>query len=126
MIVPSFLLAITAFAVAEASSIFSVGNGLSVRRGAEANGSPGSVCYADAYNNLGNNWNRTYTNTEPQQLHISLTDDAIFARVQFATLGEIKKSILQYWPKKDHQDRHEFKKSTITIKGEVKKKSITI
>ncbi len=119
MIGPYFLLAIALFAVAETSSLFSVGNGLSSRKSEEVNGSPGMMCYADAYNSLGNNWNRTYTNNEPQQLHISLTDDATFARVQFATLGEIKNSYLQYWPKKQNHGHHLSKKAAITIKGEV-------
>lgn len=78
------------------------------------NGSPGSVCYADAYNNLGNNWNRTYLSTEPQQVHMSLLDDSKFFRVQFATLEEIDESILSYWPK--NHGRHSPKKTTLTGK----------
>ncbi|KAG1057141.1 hypothetical protein G6F46_001024 [Rhizopus delemar] len=78
------------------------------------NGSPGSVCYADAYNNLGNNWNRTYLSTEPQQIHMSLLDDSKFFRIQFATLEEIDESILSYWPK--NHGRHSPKKTTLTGK----------
>lgn len=117
MIIPSFILFAASFAVAKASSIFPGGNELVARKSdIKYNGSPGAVCYADAYNNLGNNWNHTYTDFEPQQIHLSLTDDAKYARVQFATLGEIKHSVLQYWPKTHN---HKHKKSITTIKGEV-------
>lgn len=84
------------------------------------NGSPGIMCYADTYNKLGNSWNRTYTSTEPQQIHISLTDDARYARVQFATLGKIRYSLLQYWPKRTSNHHHLFDDRTL-IKGEVYK-----
>lgn len=113
MIIPSFILFAASFAIAKASSIFPDGNELVARKSdIKSNGSPGAMCYADAYNNLGTNWNRTYTDFEPQQIHISLTDDAKHARVQFATLGEIKHSVLKYWPKS-------HKKSITTIQGEV-------
>lgn len=115
MIIPSFLVAIASFAVAEASSLLSPRAALERRD--DINGSPGNVCYADAYNALGNNWNHTYALSEPQQIHISLTDDAKFARVQFATLGQIQESVLQYWPKKDNNGRHH---SSTAVKGEVK------
>lgn len=78
----------------------------------EPNGSPGNVCYADAYNNLGNNWNRTYGPYEAQQIYLALTDDAETARVQFATLNEIEKSVLQYWPIK-------HPKKSVTVYGKV-------
>ena len=78
----------------------------------EPNGSPGQICYADAYNSLHGNWNKSYSTNDPQQIYISLTDDANFARVQFATLGEIKESILEYWPKDN-------KRKSITIQGKV-------
>jgi hypothetical protein len=116
MIIPSFLLAIASFAVAEASSLLSP-RGLVERD--NINGSPGNVCYADTYNALGNNWNHTYTAFEPQQIHISLTDDSKNARVQFATLGQVDHSVLQYWPKKDTH-RTAPPKNIVTIKGEVK------
>ncbi|RCH96017.1 hypothetical protein CU097_011539 [Rhizopus azygosporus] len=79
-----------------------------------ANGSPGAVCYADAYNDLGNNWNHTYAPTEPQQIHMSLADDSKFARVQFATLDSIDSSVLAYWPKK--QGNYAQKNTTVTGK----------
>jgi hypothetical protein len=80
----------------------------------EANGSPGSMCYADAYNTLGNDWNKTYATTEPQQIQLALTDDAQFARVQFATLGQVDHSILRYWPSKTGN-----RKATTTVQGKV-------
>jgi hypothetical protein len=117
MIIPSFLVAIASFAVAEASSILSSSSGL-VERAASApviNGSPGVMCYADAYNTIpGYNWNHTYTATEPQQVHISLTDDSKTARVQFATLGQIDQSILEYWPKQSGS------KNKVTLNGQVR------
>lgn len=117
MIIPSFILFAASIAVAKASSIFPGGNELVARKSdIKYNGSPGAVCYADAYNSLENNWNHTYTDFEPQQIHLSLTDDAKYARVQFATLGEIKHSVLQYWPK-TYFNKHI--KSITTIKGEV-------
>ncbi|GAA5815790.1 hypothetical protein MFLAVUS_009305 [Mucor flavus] len=91
--------------------------GLKTPLGVEPNGSPGMMCYADSYNVLGNNWNRTYTAYEPQQIHISLTDDAKYARVQFATLGSIRYSILQYWPKRNN-DHHHLYRDKIIVKGE--------
>ncbi|CEP17620.1 hypothetical protein [Parasitella parasitica] len=66
----------------------------------EPNGSPGQMCYADAYNSIHGDWNKSYSAQDPQQIYISLTDDANSARVQFATLGEIEESVLVYWPKK--------------------------
>lgn len=87
-----------------------------------ANGSPGAVCYADAYNDLGNNWNHTYAPTEPQQIHMSLADDSKFARVQFATLDSIDSSVLAYWPKK--QGNHAQKNTTIT--GKVRYKTLSL
>lgn len=110
------------YALVEASTISS---GLLKRQQPTAddifNGSPGFMCYADSYNALGNNWNRTYSLLEPQQLHISLTDDATHARVQFATLGEIQNSVLNYWPKKDNYVHRSLRasKNKISIKGEV-------
>lgn len=86
---------------------------VSAKAADEANGAPGQICYADAYNSVHGGWNRTYAPSDPQQIYISLTDDADFARVQFATLGEIKQSILQYWPKHN-------KRKSITIQGQVK------
>lgn len=120
MIVSLLLFTITFFALlAEASP-----KGLSKRQSIAdeiVNGSPGAMCYADNYNTLGNNWNHTYSFSEPQQLHISLTDDAKYARVQFATLGEIHNSVLQYWPKKETNGRRrsQSSKNRISIKGEV-------
>lgn len=116
MIIPLFVLAVASFAVAEASSLLSAPIAGGLTRRDDINGSPGNVCYADMYNAIGNNWNHTYTPSEPQQIHISLTDDAKNARVQFATVGQIDQSILQYWPKKE--GHHATKKAT-TIKGEV-------
>ncbi|KAI8378248.1 Metallo-dependent phosphatase-like protein [Choanephora cucurbitarum] len=66
----------------------------------EANGAPGQVCSADAYNTLDPNWNRTYGIQEPQQILLSLTDDSHAMRVQFSTLGPVDHSILRYWPSK--------------------------
>ncbi|KAI8645371.1 Metallo-dependent phosphatase-like protein [Parasitella parasitica] len=77
----------------------------------EPNGSPGQMCYADAYNSVHGDWNKSYSTQDPQQIYISLTDDANSARVQFATLGEIKESILVYWPK-------ENKGKSATIQGQ--------
>jgi hypothetical protein len=82
------------------------------KRAAVFNGSPGYMCYADSYNDLGNNWNRTYALNEPQQIYLALTDDAVTARVQFATLGEIEKSVFQYWPVKNS-------KKSVTVYGKV-------
>jgi hypothetical protein len=62
-------------------------------------GAPGTQCYADPYNSLGNDWNKTYGATEPQQLHMSWMDESNYARIQFATLDKIEKSVLVYWPK---------------------------
>lgn len=124
MIVSVFLFAISFFGLVESYSIFS-SNELDKRQLMTEevfNGSPGFMCYADNYNILGNNWNHTYTMSEPQQIHISLTDDATHARVQFATLGEIDDSVLTYWPKKEnrnHNRGHRASKNKITIKGEV-------
>ncbi|KAK4517152.1 uncharacterized protein ATC70_000483 [Mucor velutinosus] len=84
---------------------------VSAKATVEANGAPGQMCYADAYNSVHGGWNRTYAPNDPQQIYISLTDDADFARVQFATLGEIKQSTLQYWPKHN-------KRKSVTIQGQ--------
>ncbi|KAI8086736.1 Metallo-dependent phosphatase-like protein [Halteromyces radiatus] len=55
----------------------------------------------DQYNTFGNvNWNRTYGPTEPQQIHISLANDAKYAKVQFATSQAIQGGQLKYWSKK--------------------------
>ncbi|KAG1467160.1 hypothetical protein G6F56_004568 [Rhizopus delemar] len=81
------------------------------RRDTIENGSPGYVCYADMYNNLGNDWNRTYLPTEPQQIHTSLLDDSKFLRVQFATLAQVDQSVLIYWPKND--GIHPSRKTTV-------------
>ncbi|KAI7890591.1 Metallo-dependent phosphatase-like protein [Mucor mucedo] len=60
--------------------------------------------------------------SEPQQLHISLTDDATHARVQFATLGKIQDSVLAYWPKREYRNYHHrsnrASKNKIFLKGE--------
>ncbi|CAO3623037.1 unnamed protein product [Cunninghamella echinulata] len=62
-------------------------------------GSPGVLPAPDQYNSF-TNWNRTYAPTEPQQIHISLGNDARYAKIQFATAAPIKGGILKYWPKK--------------------------
>ncbi|OZJ02775.1 hypothetical protein BZG36_03480 [Bifiguratus adelaidae] len=61
-------------------------------------GGPGELATRDLYN-ANTNWNRTYAPAEPQQIHISITDNAQYAKVQFATLEEIKTPLFQYWPK---------------------------
>ncbi|KAI9261716.1 Metallo-dependent phosphatase-like protein [Sporodiniella umbellata] len=76
------------------------------------NGSPGLVCHPDAYNSLGHDWNRTYSATEPQQVHTSLLEDSKAIRVQFATLSPISQSVLAYWPKSDGLDSS--KKTLVT------------
>ncbi|CAO3646222.1 unnamed protein product [Cunninghamella blakesleeana] len=63
-------------------------------------GSPGVLPAPDKYNTFGVDWNRTYAPTEPQQVHISLGNDAKFIRIQFATLAPIKGGILKYNEKK--------------------------
>jgi hypothetical protein len=120
MIIPSFLVAIASLAVAEASFVLSSSSssGLIERAsgGPVIPGSPGNMCYADAYNTIpGYNWNYTYATTEPQQIHISLTDDSKTARVQFATLGQIDQSILEYWPKKQSGS-----KNKVALNGQVR------
>ncbi|ORY93554.1 Metallo-dependent phosphatase-like protein [Syncephalastrum racemosum] len=67
---------------------------------AEAAGSPGVAAVPDKYNTLpGVDWNRTYAPTEPQQIHLSFGSESKYARVQFATLEQVDKAILRYWPK---------------------------
>lgn len=96
-----------------AASLVSAAAVLGPRSEAEPNGSPGLMCYADVYNTLGSNWNKTYASVEPQQIHLSLTDDAQFVRVQFATLEQVDHSILKYWPSKGRSKR------VTTVEGKV-------
>ncbi|KAI7884965.1 Metallo-dependent phosphatase [Lichtheimia hyalospora FSU 10163] len=51
---------------------------------------------------LGVEWNRTYGQTEPQQIHLSFGSDSKYARIQFATLSPIDQAVLKYWPKSRH------------------------
>ncbi|KAI8579348.1 hypothetical protein K450DRAFT_242849 [Umbelopsis ramanniana AG] len=64
---------------------------------AQLKGGPGAQWDYDQYN-VGD-WNRTYGITEPQQIHISISSQAEYAKVQFATQGEVHTAILNYWPK---------------------------
>lgn len=118
MVIPSFLVAITTLAVAEAASIFSSTGALASSSSIErrldlfTNGFPGLKCKPDAYNTLDSDWNRTYAPSDPQQILISITDDAKNVRFQFATLGPIDHSVVQFWPKNNSAQ-------TTTIKGEV-------
>lgn len=121
MVITSFLVAIATFAVAEATSVLAPRGLVERVSGPPAPGAPGVMCYADNYNTIpGYNWNHTYTATEPQQVHISLTDDAKTARVQFATLGQIEQSVLDYWPK---QSGNKNKNKFTTITGQVSRKN---
>ncbi|OZJ01912.1 hypothetical protein BZG36_05102, partial [Bifiguratus adelaidae] len=69
-------------------------------------GGPGELATRDIYNDNSdnNNWNRTYAPAEPQQIHISITDNAEYAKVQFATLEEVKTPLFQYW-EQNHQSK---------------------
>jgi hypothetical protein len=60
-------------------------------------GGPGGQWDYDQFN-VGD-WNRTYGATEPQQIHISISSEAEYAKVQFATQEEVESAILNYWPK---------------------------
>lgn len=73
-----------------------------VRRQSEVElpGSPGEYSAPDYYNtHTGVDWNRTYGAHEPQQIHLSLTSESKYARVEFATLESVSKAIFKYWPK---------------------------
>jgi hypothetical protein len=108
MLIQSLLFSLAVLVVTSATALIP-------RTKGEANGSPGLMCYADAYNTLNNDWNKTYTSTEPQQIQLSLTDDAQYARIQFATLGQVDLSILKYWPSKAYS-----KRKAITVEGKVR------
>ncbi|KAF7731024.1 hypothetical protein EC973_001070 [Apophysomyces ossiformis] len=76
-------------------------------------GGPGKWSVPDLYNTMiGDDWNRTYGPAEPQQIHLSLASEAKYAKVQFATTSETKRSFLRYWPKT--QDSREDR---VTITG---------
>lgn len=109
-------------ALANAASVFTEGGSLADKLEKRitlfTNGFPGLKCNADAYNVLDKNWNRTYTEFEPQQIHISITDEAQNVRVQFVTLSPINHSVLKYWLKSGSSS------SATTIKGEVNERKI--
>lgn len=78
-------------------------------------GSPGVLPAPDQYNSF-ISWNRTYAPTEPQQIHISLGNDAKYAKIQFATTAPIKGGILKYWPKKHAKKPVVIKQSDVSDK----------
>ncbi|KAI9310821.1 Metallo-dependent phosphatase-like protein [Dichotomocladium elegans] len=61
-------------------------------------GSPGTRAVPDTYNDYGDTWNRTYSATEPQQIHIAWLPDGVACRIQFATHAPTDDAILEYWP----------------------------
>jgi hypothetical protein len=65
-------------------------------------GGPGQLWKYDEFNS--GDWNRTYGSTEPQQVHISISSESEYAKVQFATAAKIEHAVLRYWPKnEDHK-----------------------
>jgi hypothetical protein len=120
---PLFLLLLVAIilTIVNAASVYTEGGSLAhkLERRIDlfTNGFPGMKCNPDAYNTLDKNWNRIYTEFEPQQIHISITDEAQHVRVQFVTLSPIHHSVLKYWLKSSGSSN-----SATIIKGEVKKK----
>jgi hypothetical protein len=80
-------------------------------------GGPGLFSAPDAYNSFGN-WNRTYGPAEPQQIHLSIANEAKFAKVQFATSQAVQSTLLRYWPKK-HQQGGRHKKAVVVTTSEV-------
>lgn len=84
----------------------------------EPAGSPGLMTVPDNFNTaLGVEWNRTYGQTEPQQIHLSFGSDSKYARIQFATLSPIDQAVLKYWPKNRHASTSN--KPVTQLKGEV-------
>lgn len=84
----------------------------------EPAGSPGLMTVPDNFNTaLGVEWNRTYGQTEPQQIHLSFASDSKYARIQFATLSPIDQAVLKYWPKNRHASTSN--KPVTQLKGEV-------
>ena len=66
-------------------------------------GGPGMWPEPDIYNTYPDvDWNRTYGAFEPQQIHLSLADEAKYARIEFATLSPADHAVFKYWPKKTH------------------------
>lgn len=70
-------------------------------------GGPGQLWKYDEFN--GGDWNRTYGATEPQQIHISISSESEYAKVQFATAAKIENAILKYWPKNDARKTTQIK-----------------
>ncbi|KAG0166853.1 hypothetical protein DFQ30_006647 [Apophysomyces sp. BC1015] len=79
----------------------------------KSSGGPGQWSTPDLYNTIsGDDWNRTYAPTEPQQIHLSIASEAEYAKVQFATTSEILKALFKYWPKAQNDS-----KLIVTIAG---------
>lgn len=82
-------------------------------------GGPGLFPAPDTYNSFGiADWNRTYGPAEPQQIHLSIANEAKFAKVQFATSQAVQGALLKYWPKK-HQKAGRHQKPVIVTTSEV-------
>ncbi|ORZ15314.1 Metallo-dependent phosphatase-like protein [Absidia repens] len=80
-------------------------------------GGPGLLSAPDSYNSFGQvDWNRTYGPIEPQQIHISLANEAKYAKVQFATTQSVNDTLLKYWPKK--KDGASYQKPVIVTTSE--------
>ncbi|KAI8343515.1 Metallo-dependent phosphatase-like protein [Chlamydoabsidia padenii] len=68
----------------------------------------------DPFNSFGNvPWNRTYEQAEPQQIHLSISNQARYAKIQFATIQAVQGTLLKYWVKKEN-----FKKPVIVTTSE--------
>src|SRR5690348_7938431 len=78
-------------------------------------GAPGVLPAPDEYNTFGIDWNRTYAPTEPQQIHISLGNDARYAKIQFATTATIKGGVLKYKEKKNPSKSIVIKQSDVSF-----------
>ncbi|KAG2174865.1 hypothetical protein INT43_005927 [Umbelopsis isabellina] len=65
----------------------------------QLDGGPGQLWKYDEFN--GGDWNRTYGAIEPQQIHISISSESEYAKVQFATAAKTENAILKYWPKNE-------------------------
>lgn len=59
-------------------------------------GGPGTRVAQDRFNVAGV-WNRTYGETEPQQIHLAWVSDGVACRVQFATRGNTDGAMFRYW-----------------------------
>ncbi|ORY94443.1 Metallo-dependent phosphatase-like protein, partial [Syncephalastrum racemosum] len=59
-------------------------------------GGPGTRVAQDKFNIAGV-WNRTYGETEPQQIHLAWVSNGVACRVQFATRENTDGAIFRYW-----------------------------